>query len=227
MRTKVYIKGFDEKIEGGFPENSSILILGPPGTGKTTFCNEFIYNGLKRGEAAIYITFYAPPGEIKDRMKKFGWNIEGKTIIFIDVYSWKAGGIVDKYVIREPSDLNEFNIKVSEAIRELKDKNLKRCTIDSLSTLFLYVPSDLALKFASVLLGKFKLNGITQTVVIEGGVHDQATLNALDALSDGCVELGYSEVLQKRIMRIRRMIGTKHSLDWFGFEITDKGIVVE
>ncbi|MDI6806397.1 MAG: ATPase domain-containing protein [Candidatus Aenigmarchaeota archaeon] len=228
MRVKTYIKGFDEKLEGGFPQNSSILIFGSPGSGKTTFCNQFIYNGLKKGEAALYITFYAPPRVIKDRMKKFGWNIEGKIIIFIDVYSWKAGGIrVDKYTIREPSDLNEFNIKVSEAIKELKNKNLKRCTIDSLSTLFLYVPTDLALKFTSVLLGKFKLNDITQTIVIEGGVHDQATLNALDAMSDGCVELAYSEMLQKRIMRIRRMVNTKHSLEWFGFQISNKGIVME
>jgi KaiC/GvpD/RAD55 family RecA-like ATPase len=228
MRVKTYIKGFDEKIEGGFPQPSSIMVFGPPGSGKTTFCNQFIYNGLKIGEAALYITLSAPPTEIKDSMKKFGWKIEGKIIVFIDAYSWKLGGkVVDKYTIKQPSDLNEFNIKVSEAIREYKDKNLKRGTIDSLSHLFLYVPSDLALRFTSVLLGKLKLNGITHTVVVEGGMHDQATLNALNALTDGCIELSYSDVLQKRIMRIVRMINTKHELDWFGFQITDKGIEVE
>jgi KaiC/GvpD/RAD55 family RecA-like ATPase len=228
MRVKTYIKGFDEKIEGGFPLNSSIIVLGNPGSGKTTFCNQFIYNGLKKGEAALYITLSASPEEIKDSMKKFGWKIEGKIIIFVDAYSWKFGGeLFDKYVIRQPSDLNEFNIKVSEAIREHKDKNLKRGTIDSLSHLFLYVPSDLALRFTSVLVGKLKLNGITHTIVIEGGMHDQATLNALNALTDGCIELSYSDVLQKRIMRIVRMVNTKHELDWFGFQITNKGIVVE
>lgn len=227
-RVRTYIKNFDEKIEGGFPKPSAIMVLGPPGSGKTTFCNQFIYNGLKKGEAALYITFYATPREIKDRMKKFGWEIEGKIIVFIDAYSWKAGGeLVDKYVIRQPTDLNEFNIKVSEAIREYKEKNLKRCTIDSLSQLFLYVPADLALRFTSVLLGKLKLNDITSTVVVEGGMHDQTTLNALNTLTDGCIELGYSEMLQKRIMRIARMVNTKHELDWFGFEITDKGVEVE
>lgn len=227
-RVKTYIKNLDEKIEGGFPKPSIIMILGPPGSGKTTFCDQFIYNGLERGEAALYITFYATPTEIKSRMERFGWRIESKIIVFIDVYSWKAGGeVVSKYAIRQLTDLNEFNIKVSEAIREYKDKNLQRCTIDSISQLFLYVPTDLALRFTSVLSGKLKLNDITSILVVEAGMHTQATLNSLNTLTDGCIELSYSETLQKRIMRVVRMANTKHKLDWFGFEITDKGIEVE
>jgi KaiC/GvpD/RAD55 family RecA-like ATPase len=174
MRVKTYIKGFDEKIEGGFPQPSSIMVFGPPGSGKTTFCNQFIYNGLKIGEAALYITLSAPPTEIKDSMKKFGWKIEDKIIVFIDAYSWKLGGkVVDKYTIKQPSDSNEFNIKVSEAIREYKDKNLKRGTIDS------FIPSFSIRTFRpsiEVYLSpscKLKLNGITHTVVVESGMHDK------------------------------------------------------
>ena len=36
-RTQTGIIGFDELLEGGFPTNSSILIAGGPGTGKSIF----------------------------------------------------------------------------------------------------------------------------------------------------------------------------------------------
>ena len=38
MRIKTGINGLDELIEGGFPEKSTILVSGTPGTGKTLFC---------------------------------------------------------------------------------------------------------------------------------------------------------------------------------------------
>ncbi|RLF77630.1 hypothetical protein DRN32_07675 [Thermococci archaeon] len=224
MRVETGIEGLDKLIEGGFPEKSSILLLGPAGSGRTTFSNQFLYHGLEKGEAAIYILFNAPPQQVKEEMKKFGWNIEGKIIIFIDVYSWRTGGSEEKYVINDPTDLNTFNIAVSQAIKELEGKNLKRCSIDSLSTLFLYVPSDLCIRFSSVLLAKLKKAGTTQLVIIDKGAHDEKILASLNSITDGTIELDIRD--GERVMRVARMRATKHPLEPFRFRITDKGIVV-
>ena len=98
MRVDTGIKNFNEKMGGGFSENSAILLVGQPGTGKTTFCNQFIYQGVKQNEAALYVVFNAPPEEAKSGLKKMGWRLEGDLILFIDVYSWQAGGVKkDKY----------------------------------------------------------------------------------------------------------------------------------
>lgn len=226
-RLETGIEGLDKYVEGGFPPNTSILLIGPPGSGRTTFCNQFIYHGLEIGQAAIYITFDAPPQQIKSYMKKFGWNIEGKVIIFIDVYSWKTGGIIEKYTISDPADLNAFNIVVSRAIKELENMNLKRCAIDSLSTLFLYVPEDLCIRFASIILAKLKRAGTTQLVVINKDMHSEKVMASLEAITDGTVELGVNP-FGERTLEIKRMYATKHSLKTLKFKIIDKkGIVIE
>lgn len=228
MRVDTGIKNFNDKLEGGLPEDSTILLTGPPGIGKTTFCNQFIYQGLKQNEAAISILFNAHPGDIKKSMKRFGWNTEGKIILFIDVYSWQTGKMItDKYTISNPADLNEFNIKIFKAIKELQDKNLKRCCIDALSTLFVYIPSDLALKFVSALFAKLKTTKITSLVTIEKDVLDPKTVAVIQSLTDGMIDLNYDPTkTTQRLIRIDRMKDTKHFLNWMKFDIGDNGITV-
>jgi len=225
MRLKIDINKLDKELAGGIPESTAILVKGPPGAGKTIFCNQFIYSGIKNKESALYITFYAPPEEIKEKMKKLFGTFDEKLIIFVDVYSWKTGCISrNKYIVEQPSDLNELNIKITEAIMENKNKNIKRATIDSLSTLLLYVPADLALRFINVLISKLKANGITTTVILEEGMHPETVENSLEAMTDGCIELTIDKTRKKRLLRIARMPLTKHSLNWYEFDITDKGI---
>ena len=54
-RVESGIPGLDDLIEGGYPENFIILVSGPSGTGKTTFCMQFLIEGVKKGEKGIYI----------------------------------------------------------------------------------------------------------------------------------------------------------------------------
>jgi len=42
------IEGFDSLCNGGFIRNSSNVIVGGPGSGKTTFMLQFLYNGITK-----------------------------------------------------------------------------------------------------------------------------------------------------------------------------------
>jgi len=47
-RVNTGIKGLDNYIEDGFPEGSVTLVTGGPGVGKTTFCLNFLEEGLEK-----------------------------------------------------------------------------------------------------------------------------------------------------------------------------------
>ena len=53
---KMSVKGLDERIEGGIPNGSIVLTCGMPGTLKTTFCFNILFNHSKEtGQKTLYV----------------------------------------------------------------------------------------------------------------------------------------------------------------------------
>ena len=58
------VVGFDELIPGGIHAGSSYLIQGAPGTGKTTFGLQFIWEGVNRyKQKGVVVTLEEFPGQ--------------------------------------------------------------------------------------------------------------------------------------------------------------------
>ena len=53
--TPTGVKGLDHVLGGGLPTNRVFLIEGMPGTGKTTLALEFLREGVRLGETALYV----------------------------------------------------------------------------------------------------------------------------------------------------------------------------
>jgi len=70
------IAGLDQLIEGGFPRGRSILITGEPGTGKTIFSLQFLFEGLARGEKGIYVAADEGPLDVLEQAASLGWDLE-------------------------------------------------------------------------------------------------------------------------------------------------------
>lgn len=75
-RVPTGIVGLDPLIEGGFPKGRSILVTGEPGTGKSIFALQFLYEGLKRGENGVWITADETPMDIIAQAASLGWDFE-------------------------------------------------------------------------------------------------------------------------------------------------------
>ena len=78
-RVSTGIPGLDESIEGGIPKGFSIVVTGPPGTGKTTFCMQFLVEGAKNDEKCIFFSFEERVEQLVQHFMRFGWDI-GKYI---------------------------------------------------------------------------------------------------------------------------------------------------
>ena len=117
-RAVTKIEGFDELVEGGFPRTSSVLLSGAPGTGKTIFGMEFIYQGALIGEPGIYLTLEESEQKMRYQAADFGWDIQP----LID------DGLF-KLVIPETNDLEELLGSLKMEVKKLK---AKRLVIDSL-----------------------------------------------------------------------------------------------
>lgn len=69
------IPGFDELIEGGLEKNSTVLIIGGAGTGKTTFILQYLYNGAVRyKQPGVFLSFEEPKEKLYKHMLLFGWD---------------------------------------------------------------------------------------------------------------------------------------------------------
>jgi len=76
-RVPTDIKGLDDKIGGGFVENSVVLLTGKTGTGKTSFCGSFLYYGALRGLLEVSITTEESENDIREDKKSLcGWDLK-------------------------------------------------------------------------------------------------------------------------------------------------------
>lgn len=68
------VRGLDAMLHGGFIPNRPYIVSGPPGSGKTTLCMQYLLEGMRRGESVLYVTLEEPPNELFENITAFGWN---------------------------------------------------------------------------------------------------------------------------------------------------------
>lgn len=234
-RIKSGIPGFDELIQGGFPENTTILVSGSTGTGKTTFGAQFVYMGAKEyGEPGVFVTLEERAKDLRREAKSFGWDFEkyekeGLIAIVDGVSSTVGLPSEERFALEDRFNVDNFLRYVYKVVKQI---NAKRLVIDSVPSLAFRLEEEK--KIREVLL---KLN----TILLEMGITTILTTEAPDPAAGRISRYGMEEYISrgvvildlqeknielKRYLLIRKMRETKHSMRKYPFEITDHGIVV-
>ena len=240
-RVKTGIKGLDELIEGGLPRGFSYLLLGGPGTGKTTFGVQYLYKGATEyGESGMYVTFDEPPYSIVGNSQRYGWNLD-------EIEKQRKFGFVDASPIKRevtgtfvPAALQQgflgsakFNIDdVVKVISEVKQKvNAKRCVIDSVSALMLQYRDDFEIRQQTLRLIKVLTEMDLTTIMLAENAEDRQDVTRFGAdafLAQGVIVLHMYRVEESNVkaLEIRKMRGAKHADRLCPFRITPEGIEV-
>src|SRR5206468_10773318 len=71
-RLKTYVEGFDEALGGGIPRGSLVLVTGTPGTMKTALTCSILYENVKAGSKALYITLQESQEDVRAAMTDLG-----------------------------------------------------------------------------------------------------------------------------------------------------------
>ncbi len=230
-KVKTGIPGLDEILNGGIPSRNVVLLSGGPGTGKTIFGQQFLFNGILNGNAGVYLALEEHPVQIRVNMAQFGWDVkryeaEGKFAI-VDAFTSGIGEAAkrEKYVVQAVDD---FPMLIDMVRTAIKDLNAERVVVDSVTTLYITKP---ALARSMVLQLKKVLSGlgctsllISQVSVTERGFGGPGVEHA----ADGIIRLDLDEVNGElyRSLIVWKMRGTAHSMRRHPFEITNNGIVV-
>src|SRR4051794_37213461 len=71
------VRWLDIVLNGGIPENRVCLVVGEPGTGKTTLGLQFLCEGAKRGEPVLYISLAETREELIGVARSHEFDLKG------------------------------------------------------------------------------------------------------------------------------------------------------
>lgn len=75
-KLKTGIVGLDALFDEGIPEGSAVIVEGGPGSGKTTMCLQILYEMVKSGKKALYMSFEEPEFRLFAHMNDFNWDVK-------------------------------------------------------------------------------------------------------------------------------------------------------
>jgi circadian clock protein KaiC len=127
------ITGLDNVLRGGFPRNRLYVIEGNPGAGKTTLALQFLLEGVRAGEAVLYVTLSETAEELYEVAESHGWSLKGIHLLELGSLAERLQDEAD-YTVYHPSDveLGETTKRIREEVERIKPS---RVALDSVSEL--------------------------------------------------------------------------------------------
>ena len=202
----------DGMMGGGVFRTSSSLVTGPPGSGKSLLSMQFLVEGLKRGEACVYVAFDENREQIIKSAQSVGWDLQKYE---------KSGLLSFRCAYPLQMTLNEHLVDIRRIIER---SGAKRVAVDSFTSFTSIFTEEEVLLFAKRLHGHIKHAQVTG---FYSGLPQMAE-SPLAARLDNVIMLRHVELEGelKLVLNILKARGTVHNKSLRELRITDYGIVV-
>lgn len=194
----------------GIISSGATLILGPPGSGKTSLAKSFIKLALQNGQPLLVLSTQTSPVDLQVAAERMKEKIGGVATI-VDCYSKPA------YVVGN---------LISQS---LHDQTRPFIIFDSLDGFALNEGEGGALQFLMKCLHEMEGSKATGAATVTTGTHTPKFENMVRTYFRGVLELKVEEKEGRlqRFIRIHSLKGTALThTEWYEFSITEDGIAL-
>lgn len=215
-RVETGIPGMDGLIEGGLIRESTVLLRGKAGTGKTIFALQYLLHGAQNGEPGILLSIEETKKDLFREAAKFGWDLESEE---------RSGNIA--IVERQ----NSYSITIHELEKVARQMGAKRAVIDSIPALFSSYPNELQsteMRSAFHLLCKVLTENCGCTAILITEADWSKNFHYEEYVPKGVIELSFKmmEGISRKFLLITKMREMRHSKSLHLYEITNNGFTI-
>ena len=235
-RIRTGVEGLDEILSGGFPKESITLVSGPPGSGKSIFCYQFINQGVNEGKRCLLVTLDRKVDKIITQAEELGFPFRA---------SVDSGMLKILYV-----DTNKRST-YDTILREILNGGYERIVIDSITPLIempvhlkdtvssdgidFIDPAEFNNLDTDITLKRFHLKYIIDAIESAGGtalITSEAPFDSSgvsrdtisEFLADGVIFLNYDPAMDRRKLTVIKMRNTPHTLKTQSIGIGEGGL---
>jgi circadian clock protein KaiC len=219
------IEGLDHILVGGLPRNRVYLVQGDPGVGKTTLGLQFLMEGIRLGETAMYITLSETAEELRAVAASHGWSIDK-----LHIYEQLVGEEEleeEETTVFYPAEI-ELGETIKGMLKEVETIKPQRVVLDSLSEIRLLAQSTLRYRKQILALKQFFAGRKVTVLFLDDRTAEVNDLQ-LQSVPHGVIELERYTPLYgaaRRRLQLVKVRGLNFRDGYHDFSIITGGIVV-
>lgn len=234
------IPGLNELVDGGFPAERVILVIGGPGTGKTILCSQFLYEGIyDKQENGVFVSLDESKEHFYSEMRQFGWDFEkaeneGKFAFMDATRMSQVTMLKEKLYKEETKSLRGKRLSIDKLIEDLQARifrvKAKRVVVDTLALLTYRIPDPVERRTAIVELIQSLADMPVTCLVTTELKHLGLEREALDEefLVHGVIMLQtlFSGSTTTRAIQVEKMRGAKVNPSLVPYSISKNGVEI-
>ncbi len=117
-KVKSGIYGLNPLLDGGFNENSTTVVIGRSGAGKTTIATQFIRRGLQDGQEGVFVSLDENKEQIIREAVEMGWSdildyLDDELLVFIDASGREFSNFIRKELPAFVADWKGSNARIA------------------------------------------------------------------------------------------------------------------
>ena len=248
-RMSTGVEGIDRMLDGGLIPGRPYIVAGSYGSGKTTFCVQFLQQGVRQGERALFVSIDEPPAELRENVRFLGWDVGkirildvhpaakaySRRVSLVEVAAQRAvGSLRDARADAKTESMKQMSPDLSPQSlqlmlkQELQEVKYSRVVIDSLTSLKRLSGEGEDNDTGIMSLLRF-LSEANVTTLIVTDLPDPTTLEPEMFLSRGIIKFHRLMVAMKteRCVSVEKFRGSAHDPLPRPLVITKSGVAVD